>query len=390
MKLTEVLSKSDERAFIKVHILINEKNPNWIRPLDKDVLSVFDPKLNKYLQSGEVIRWILKDNNDRLIGRIAAFVNKRYKNKGDQFPVGGLGFFDCIDNQRSADLLFDAAKDWLMARGMQAMDGPINFGDRDKWWGLLTEGFHPPIYNMNYNPPYYQKLFEEYGFETFYNQICWSLSVASDSQQLDPKFYESHKKFDGNPDFKAVFIKKDQLPKFAQDLSIVYNKAWAKHEGNKELSPQQALKLLNSMKPVLDEKLIWFVYHKNEPVVMWLNLPDINQIIKHLDGQFGVWAKLKFFLIKTFGRNSRFIGIAFGIVPEFQGSGLDYFMIVEAEKVIKSQTNYKDLELYWQGDFNPKILNISKNLGSKKSRNLITYRYLFDREKQFERHPKLL
>ncbi|WP_373524239.1 hypothetical protein [Aquiflexum sp.] len=389
MMLTEVLSKNDERAFIKVHILINEKDPNWIRPLDKDVLSAFDPKQNKYLQNGEVIRWILRDNNENLIGRIAAFVNKRYKNKGDQFPVGGIGFFDCIEDQESANLLFDTAKAWLIQRGMQAMDGPINFGDRDKWWGVLTEGFHPPIYNMNFNPPYYQKLYEEYGFRTFYNQICWSLSVASNSHQLDPKFYEAHKKFDANPDFKAVHIKKNQLPKFANDLSIVYNKAWAKHEGNKELSAQQALKLLTSMKPVLDEKLMWFVYHKNEPVVMWLNLPDINQIIKHLGGQFGLWAKLKFYLIKTFGKNRSFVGLAFGIVPEFQGSGLDYYMIVEAEKVIKSTRSYKNLELYWQGDFNPKILNISKNLGSKKSRNLITYRYLFDRNKSFERHPIL-
>ncbi|WP_373495618.1 hypothetical protein [Aquiflexum sp.] len=389
MNLTEVSSNSDEKAFIKVHILINEKDPNWIRPLDKDVQMVFDPKQNKYLQNGEAIRWILRDDSGRLIGRIAAFVNKRYKNKGDQFPVGGFGFFDCIEDQESANLLFDTAKAWLIQRGMQAMDGPINFGDRDKWWGVLTEGFHPPKYNMNFNPPYYQMLFEEYGFKTFYNQICWSLSVASNSHQLDPKFYEAHKKFHGNPDFKAVHIKKNQLSKFADALSIVYNKAWAKHEGNKELSPQQALKLLNSVKPVLDEKLIWFVYHKNEPVVMWLNLPDINQIIKHLGGQFGLWAKLKFYLIKTLGKNRSFVGLAFGIVPEFQGSGLDYYMIVEAEKVIKSTRSYKNLELYWQGDFNPKILNISKNLGSKKSRNLITYRYLFDRNMPFERHPIL-
>jgi len=389
MKLNEVLSKSDEQAFIQVHILINKNNPNWIRPLDKDVLSIFDPKQNKYLLNGEVIRWTLTSDSGNLIGRIAAFVNKRYKNKGDKFPVGGIGFFDCTDDQKAANILFDAAKSWLMQRGMQAMDGPINFGDRDKWWGVLTEGFHPPIYNMNFNPPYYQSLFEKYGFQAFYNQICWSLAVASDSHQLDPKFYEAHQEYAGNPDFRAVHILKSQLPKFAEDLSIVYNKAWAKHEGNKELSPQQALRLLKSMKPVLDEKLIWFVYHKDQPVVMWINLPDINQIIKHLDGQFGIWSKLKFFLIKTFGKNTGFVGLVFGIVPEFQGSGLDYYMIVEAEKVIKSTRSYKNLELYWQGDFNPKILNISKNLGSKKSRNLITYRYIFDRNIPFERHPIL-
>jgi hypothetical protein len=87
-----------------------------------------------------------------LIGRIAAFVNKRYKNKGDDVPVGGMGFFDCINNQEAADMLLDVARHWLGQRGMEAMDGPINFGERDKWWGLLVEGFHEPLWSMNFNP----------------------------------------------------------------------------------------------------------------------------------------------------------------------------------------------------------------------------------------------
>ncbi|WP_291786252.1 hypothetical protein [Cecembia sp.] len=389
MKLIEVDSKNLEQAFLKVHDHMNRGNPNWIKPLDKDVLSVFDKTKNKFLQQGEVIRWLLQDENGVFVGRIAAFINRKYKNKGDKGPIGGIGFFDCIDNQKAADLLFDKAKQWLAERGMMAMDGPINFGDRDKWWGLLVEGFHEPIYNMNYNPPYYQNLFEKYGFEVFYNQICWSLDVANAENQLSSKFYESHANYFSDPDFKVKHLKKNKLPEFARDLSTVYNKAWAKHEGNKEISPQHALKLFESMKPILDEKLIWFTYYKEEPILMWINLPDINQIIKHLDGKFGIWEKIKFFFLKTFGKNRNFVGIVFGIVPEFQGKGVDYYMIVEAEKEIKRTRHYKNLELNWQGDFNPKILNISKNLGAKQNRRLVTYRFLFDRAKNFERHPIL-
>jgi len=387
MRIFEIKSKIDEREFIQTHVRINKFFSNWIRPFDHDVMAVFDPQKNKLLQHGEAIRWIVKDNEGSCLGRIAAFVNKRYRNKGDEVPIGGIGFFDCIDKQEVADLLFDTAKKWLGEKGMQAMDGPINMGDRDKWWGLLVEGFHPPIYNMNFNPPYYQKLFEDYGFQNFYNQICWSLSVAEESNQLEAKFYDNHQKFAGNPDFQAQHVKKNQLDKFAEDFCTVYNKAWANHQGNKEMTITQAMKLIRSLKPIMDEKLVWFVYHKNEPVVMWINLPDINQIVKHLNGQFGMWEKLKFLLVKTFGTNTNFVGIVYGIVPEFQGSGLDYFMIVEAEKVIKSKTGYKKLELYWQGDFNPKMLNISKNLGGKPFRKLVTYRYLFDRDKPFKRHP---
>src|SRR5690606_29466640 len=116
-----------------------------------------------------------RDGN--LAGRIAAFLNRKYRNRGDEVKVGGIGFFDCINDHDAASLLFDVARHWLLARGAEAMDGPINCGERDRWWGLLVDGFTPPVYGMNYNPPYYRDLFEEYGFKKYYNQLCYSLKV---------------------------------------------------------------------------------------------------------------------------------------------------------------------------------------------------------------------
>ena len=169
MQLIEVKDSQAASDFIRVNVIINKGNPNYIQPLEKDVRDVFDPKKNKTFRHGEVIRWLLKDDSGKLIGRIAAFVNKKYKNKGDEVPVGGVGFFECINDQAAADMLFDVAKHWLIQRKMEAMDGPINFGERDRWWGLLVKGFEPPIYCLNYNPPYYQQLFETYGFRNYFN-----------------------------------------------------------------------------------------------------------------------------------------------------------------------------------------------------------------------------
>jgi len=165
MQLIQVQDQTESRAFIQLNVDILGGLPGYIRPLDKDIEEVFDRKKNKAFRHGEAVRWILKDENGHLLGRIAAFTNKRYKTIGDEFPVGGIGFFDCINNQAAADILFDVAKHWLIQRGMAAMDGPINFGERDTWWGLVTEGFHEPLYRMNFNAPYYQTLFENYGFK---------------------------------------------------------------------------------------------------------------------------------------------------------------------------------------------------------------------------------
>ncbi len=386
MQLFPINDINSAKEFLKVPVILYKGDSNFIQPLDKDINDVFDEEKNKAFKFGECTRWILKDDNDQLIGRIAAFVNKRYKNKGDDQKTGGIGFFECIDKQEAADMLFDVSKHWLMERGMEAMDGPINFGERDRWWGLVVEGFKPPIYLMNYNPPYYQTLLEAYGFKNFFNQICWQMPVHT---QLNEKFQEQAKKYNSMPEFSVKHAKKNNLRKFADDFCTVYNKAWASHEGNKQLHKEVAFKMFNSMKPVMDEKLIWFVYRNDEPIAFWVNLPEVNQIFKHFKGKFGLIEKIRFLWLKNRGQNDKFTGIVFGVIPEFHGKGVDYYMIQEGAKVIQNETNYKDLELQWQGDFNPKILNISKNIGAHESRILTTYRYLFDRTKEFKRHPVL-
>ena len=387
MQLIQVQDKATAREFILVNVQVNKGNPNYIRPLDHDVDTVFDPKKNKAFRHGEVIRWVLKDKQGELIGRIAAFINKKYKNKGDEGPVGGIGFFDCINNQEAADMLFDVAGHWLRGKGVYAMDGSINFGERDRWWGVLVEGFQSPLYCMNYNPLYYQELFEKYGFKPFFNQICLGRNVKIPVPQ---KLVDRHAMYAADRSFRAVHINKGELEKFAEDFVIVYNKAWAGHGGLKEMRKDQALIFLNKMKQVMDERIVWFAYHNDDPVAIFVNLPDLNQWFKYLNGKFGLIQKLKFLWYKRTRPCNRFLGIIFGVVPEFQGKGMDAYIIVESAKVIQPLKDYNDYEMQWIGDFNPKMLNVAESIGDTfRTRKLVTYRYLFDRTQEFKRHPFL-
>lgn len=386
MQLIEVLNDTQAREFIEVNVTLNQSNPNYIRPLEKDINDVFDREKNKTFRHGDCIRWIVRNDEGKLVGRIAAFTNKKYKNKGDDVPVGGVGFFDCINDQAVADMLFDVAKHWLIQKRVEAMDGPINFGERDRWWGLLVEGFDPPLYCLNFNPPYYKDLIETYGFKPFYNQICFSLKVKDPVQQ---KFYDRHAMVAKDPDFSACHIKKNQLEKFAKDFTTVYNKAWSGHGGLKEMSNAVVLKMFKQMKPIMDERLIWYAYYKDEPIAIWTNIPDLNQWFKHLHGRFDWVAKLKFLWVKATKPCTKFVGLVFGIVPEWQGKGIDSFIIMEAASLIQGKLLYQDYEMQWIGEFNPKMVNIAENLGTYRSRKLTTYRYLFDRTKEFKAHPIL-
>jgi len=388
MQLIEVTDKSLAEDFIRVNVLINKNNPNYIRPLDKDVNDVFDSKKNKSFRFGNVVRWILKNENGELIGRIAAFTNKKYKNRGDDVPVGGIGFFDCINDQNAADVLFDIAKHWLMQNGMEAMDGPINFGERDRWWGLVVEGFQSPLYCMNYNPPYYQSLFESYGFRPFFHQNCLGMNPK---QKMSDKILERHSLYKKDPAFSVKTIEKNRLEKYAQDFTTVYNAAWAGHGGLKELKKEQVVLMFKKMKPVMDERIIWFAYHNEKPIAIFINLPDLNQWFRFLNGKFDLIHKLKFLWVKKTKPCKKFTGLVFGVVPEWQGKGIDSFIVGEAyEDVIQPSFPYTDYEMQWIGDFNPKMLNVGYSLGDVyQSRRLTTYRYLFDRTKEFKRHPIL-
>ncbi|HVB02351.1 MAG TPA: hypothetical protein VNE41_01405 [Chitinophagaceae bacterium] len=386
MDMVPVVDGETARCFLQLPVELYRTDLNWIRPLDKDIREVFDPGKNKTFRHGECQRWILRDEAGKHIGRVAAFVNKKYRNKGTDFPVGGMGFFECIDDQQAANMLFDHCRSWLLDRGMEAMDGPVNFGERDRWWGLVVDGYHKPLYCMNYNPPYYRKLFENYGFRVYFNQVCFGMRVDT---QLQEKYFTRHAQLASDPGFRATQIDKRKLNRFAEDFSIIYNKAWAGHGGNKSIERKQALTIFNGMKKVMDEKLVWYVYYKDEPIACWLNLPDLNEYFGMLNGKFGLLQKLRFLWMMKRGKSKKFVGLVFGIVPEFQGMGVDAYMIVEGSRVIQSSSGYEEYEMQWIGDFNPKMINIAESLGTSRNRTLVTYRFLFDRDREFRRHPML-
>ncbi len=384
MQLIEVTNPTTSREFIEANVIVNKNTPNYIRPLDQDINGVFDKKKNKTFRHGECIRWVLKNKNGELIGRIAAFINKRYTNKGDSMPVGGIGFFDCINDQDAADMLFDVSKHWLLQRGIEAMDGPVNFGERDAWWGVVVHGFQEPLYKMNFNAPYYKDLFENYGFKPFFNQVCFGMKVRA---PLSDKLIGRHAAIAKNPAFSCRHLVKSQLEKYAEDFCVVYNKAWAGHEGNKQMSKEHGIKMFRNMKMVMDEKVVWFAYYKEEPIAIFINLPDLNQWFKYLNGNLNWWGKLKFLWLKRTTENKRMVGVVFGVVPEWQGNGIDSYIIEESARVFRSELNYIDHEMQWIGDFNPKMISVAEGLTSTRSRILTTYRYLFDQTKEFKRHP---
>jgi len=346
-------------------------------------IKLFHKKTNKFYDGSNAKRWILKDSDNNLIGRIAAWKHPKQFKKFKQ-PTGGIGFFECINNQNAANILFDTAKNFLIELGMEAMDGPINFGEKDQFWGLLVKNFTDPnTYGMNYNPPYYKDLFENYGFQVYYNQFMYHRSMTDPAQEV---FVKKANIMRQDKKFECRNIRGLSLEEVSRNFAKVYNDAWGHTRKNfKKLDWRMALKMFKAMKPVIDPDILIFAFYDNRPVGMYINLPELNQIFKHLNGKMNLIGKIKFLWHKILKTPNTMYGLVFGVAHDFHGKGVEGAMIKFAEETIFPLNRYKDTVLTWIGDFNPKMVKVCENLGAKQYRTFSTYRYLFDRNKPFER-----
>lgn len=384
LTLQKVFDQKTIKQFLAFPVQLNSKNPNYIRPLDIDIERIFDPKINKYFKHGTCERFLIIDQSKKcVVGKFAVFTNELYI---QEQATGGIGFVDFIDDIKVSTFLFDAAKKWLLEKGMEAMDGPINFGEREQWWGLLVEGFHEPLYTMNYNLPYYQKHFENYGFKVYFNQLCFGRKINA---PLSRAFELGHKRISRNPAIRLETIKVAQLKKYAKDFTIVYNKAWLTHGEGKQMSEQQAQLMFHNLRNAVDSRIAFIAYENENPIGVWINLPDLNQWLKHFNGQLNMINKLRFLYFRWQQKNTRMVGLIFGVIPEWQGKGLDGYMVYEGSISIPQQTKYEIYEMQWIGDFNPKMIKLAEHLNTEITRKLCTYRYLFDRNKSFQRHPMI-
>ena len=384
MNIYKVIDRKGNKEFVEVAKIIYKNNNTWACPIDSEINAIFDPEKNVYYNHGIAERWILKNNDGELIGRIAGFIDYN-TSKAENQPTGGIGFFECINDKEAAFLLFNTAKDWLANQNMQAMDGPINFGERDSYWGLLVDGFTHPSYEVAFNHKYYQQLFESYGFKTYFKQEGFHLDVT---KKMSDRFMRIAEWVTKKPGYEFKhFTWKDQK-KFTKDFAEVFNIAWNSFKDNFEpLKEEYIRNTLKKAKAIIEEEFIWIAYKDSRPIAIYLMYPDINEILKQMNGNLNLWNKLKFLYLKKKKIISRARGVLMGVIPEFQNLGIESAFIMKIAKVIERKPQYKEIEFSWVGDFNPKMRKIFLSVGSVSAKHYITYRYLFDRNAEFKRYP---
>jgi len=382
MNIIPVHTKKEEKAFLDFPRKLYRNDPNYVVQFDREIRSAFDRKINPYFKHGDAVRWIAVNEQGETVGRIAAFYDTD-KDEADYVRSGGCGYFESINDQQVAYRLFDAAKEWLLKNGYEAMTGPINFGENDTNWGCLVQGFMPQGLGMTYNLPYYKDLFEGYGFRLYYRQLAFHLDLQ---KPFPERFWKIAEWINKRQGFTYKHYIPNQTARFVDDTVYIYNQAWSKlRKDYTPLNPDSLYDELRKVKMILDPEMIWYAYHEDEPIAFFMFLPDANQIFRHLNGKLHFINKLRFLYYKKRKTITRARGTVAGVIPKFQNSGVESGIFYKMRKVMDFKPQYKEFELSWVGDFNPKMISLYQNTGAVHAKTHHTYRYLFDQKRPYQR-----
>lgn len=384
MQIIQVTNRKLVDEFHRVPERIYKKDPNWIPPLRIMIENTFNPNKNKRYLTGNAVRWVLQKNG-KYVGRIAAFYDEKYSGGYEQ-TTGCCGFFECIDDQEAANLLFNTAREWLQENGMEAMDGPVNFEENFFYWGLLTDGFQPQTFGMQYNHEYYLKLFKNFGFKTYYRQYSYSLDITN--PDLPDRFWRIASWVAQKPGYSFEHFKFKDQDRYIRDFIEIHQKAWGSHGNYKPLDFKLVKGLLKNAKIILDEEFMWYAYHNGKPIAFFMQILDLNQVIQKLKtGKLNLWSALRMLYLIKRKTIKRCRVIVLGVIPGYQGKGIESGIFHHLKKVMLKKDWYNDMEMSWVGDFNPKMNALFKSFGADHKLTHRTMRYLFDRKKEFVRAP---
>jgi hypothetical protein len=388
MQVIEVITKRHKKDFIDFPKNLYGDDRNWICQLDSAQEAVFDPVKNHSFKHGEAIRWILKDERN-IVGRIAAFIDET-RSKAHSQPTGGIGYFEVIEDKEAAFLLFDTAIEWLSGRGMEAIDGPINFGENDNNWGLLVEGFVQQGFGMPYHKRYYKAFFEDYGFKNYFEQYSYHRKIRDADNKIvefPPRIMKIAEWLSKRPGYSFRHFEFKNKEKFVNDIVEIYNSTWSVFkEDFTPLDPDFLEESLRKAEFIVDEKLIWFAYFNDRPIAFFILFPDLNQILKHFNGRLNIFNLMRFVYYKLTHKMTRMRAIVGGVHPTYQNSGVESAIFFQLYSVFKNRPWFKELELSWVGDYNPKMIAIYQALGAVKAKTHITYRYLINDKLIFVRY----
>ena len=358
VEIVTVESRAELKDFINLPWRIYAEYPNWVPPLKKEVRRMLDTSEHPFWEFSERVLFLAR-RGTKTVGRIAGIIDRHY-NQFHGEKMGIWGFFECDDDQEAAAALLASVETWVRQKGMTFMRGPLNPSTNYEV-GLLIEGFdYPPALMMTYNPTYYPMLVESCGFAKEKDLLAFLI----DGDYRLPEWMDS---LAGRIARKKCIHIKNINPKDADAefdrIREIYNDSWSSNWGFVPLSINEIRDIQKSVMKFADPDLAFFIYYENEPAAVCVIFPDINPLLKRLNGRIGAMGLLKAFLYRREIKGMRLL--IFGIKEKYRQMGIPILAFHHIYEVVRSQEKYRYLELGWTLEDNEAINTLVEESGAK-------------------------
>jgi GNAT superfamily N-acetyltransferase len=353
----EVTTKADLRAFIDLPWRIYAGDPNWVPPLKAEVRARLDFGHHPFWEHARGALF-LAERDGRLVGRISAQVDDNYNNLWSE-KLGSFGFFECVDDQGVADALFGAATDWVRRQGMTVLRGPMSPSSNDEW-AFLIEGFDkPPVLMMPYNPRYYPTLAERHGFAKAKDLLAFYKHAST---PIPERFVELARKLRANPRLSLRPVNLKDLDNEMVIIRDIYNASWERNWGFSPMTDKEMDLMARDLVNIADPNMVLLAFYDGKPAGLAITLPDLNQVLKRVNGRLGPIGLLKFLYYRRKIKGSR--ALVFGTKKEYRRLGLPILMLHETEEYMRSR-GYEWCELSWNLEDNRLINDFDREVGAE-------------------------
>ena len=374
VKLRPVLSKADRKAFVNLAWRVYENDPAWVPPLKDEVHGLITPGKNPWFEHARAQLW-LAERDGQVVGRISAQVDDLVVEQMGP-GTGQWGMFEALDGEAAAALIA-TAEDWLRGEGMTRALGPFSLSIWDEP-GLEIEGFsEPPTVMMGHHRPDYRTWIEAAGYAKAKDLLTYEVDIANWWDERIARLIEMGKR---NPRLALRQVDKSRFDQEARLILNLLNDAWSDNWGFVPLTESEIAYAGRKLKPIIYNELVWVAEYDGEPVAFMITLPDINELIRDLDGElfpFG-WAKLLWRLRKPRTRRARvpLMGVAKKLHGSRLASQLAFMLIEFTRREVVTKFGVQIGEFGWILEDNKGMLSIAELPGAR-----VNHRYrIYERE----------
>lgn len=364
MQIITVQTPQELQEFIELPYRLYKDDPVWVAPLRSEQAAQFVAEKNPMLHHCNYTLFLAKEG-DQVIGRISAFLDTLALDHWKE-PIGLFGSFECINDEKVALALLGAAEQWLKEKGMKSMRGPWSFASQE--WGLVVEGYTPdPVILAPYNPPFYNDFLLKFGLVKAKDLKVYVCDIREGYQIPDRYLTLTdviQKRY-------GVTTRPANMKNFEADVMTIMdlaNKSIFDNWGFYPVTLEEAHALAHDLKQVINPKAAIIAEDKDgRPIGFAISLPDINLLIKGLDGRLGlrgIWRML-FKLPKI----THYRMWALGVLPEYQSRAIDTLLYKATYDALISPTTR--LEINYVLEDNDRMNNALHRMGVK---DLRTYR----------------